>query len=94
VYSFEGNITQQAFLLSKLHYMGTSLVERSKCYLRVAKMSCIKPSTEVLLFIVYKDDDDDDDDDGDDGNDDKNNSYTGKFFSAVSCVKMGFVSNM
>jgi hypothetical protein len=27
-------------------------------------------------------------------NDNKNNSYTGKFFSAVSCVKMGFVSNM
>ena len=42
----------------------------------------------MLLFIVYKDDDDDDD------NDNKNNFYTGKFFSAVSCVKIGFVSNM
>lgn len=71
VYSFEGNKTQQAFLLSKLHYMGPSLVERPKCYLKVVKTSCIKPSTEMLLFIVYKDDDDD-------GNDDKNNSYTGK----------------
>jgi len=56
----------------------------------MVKMSCIKSSIEVLLFIVYKDDDDDDDVD----NDNKNNSYTGKFFSAVSCVKIGFVSNM
>jgi len=56
--------------------------------LEVVKISRIKSSTEVLLFIFYKDDDDDDDDDN------KNNSYTGKFFSAVSCVKIGFVSNM
>ena len=58
--------------------------------LEVVTMSCIKSGTEELLFIVYKDDDDDDDDDD---NDNKNNSYTGKFFSAVSCVKMGFLSN-
>jgi len=54
-------------------------------------MSCIKFSTEVLLFIVCKDKDDDDDDDN---NDNKNTSYIGKFFSAVSCVKIEFGSNM
>jgi hypothetical protein len=57
-------------------------------------MSCIKSSIEVLLFIVYKDDDDDDDEDDDNNNDNKNNSCIGQFFSAVSCVKMGFGSNM
>ena len=52
--------------------------------LEAVKMSCIKSSTEVLLFIVYKHHDDNEDYD----------FYTGKFFSAASCVKMGFVSNM
>jgi hypothetical protein len=52
-------------------------------------MSCIKSSTGVLLFIVCKDKDDDDD-----NNVNKNTSYIGKFFSAVSCVKIEFGSNM
>jgi hypothetical protein len=50
----------------------------------VVKISCIKSSIEVLLFFVYKVN----------NNNNNNNNYIGKFTSAVSYVKTGFVSYM
>lgn len=63
----------------------------------MVKISCIKTSAKVLLFIVHKVNNNNDNNNDDDDDDDNNNNScfnTGKFFSTVSCVKMGFVSNM